>query len=108
MTSDDLVKINKDYFVKVGESAAEVAVFSSFPFLSVQPFKFVTDQAINWVVTKIADGLELTAFFLYVDLRTSTEGLNYVQAAHKANQTQSEDDRKAADALFTVLVSFKS
>jgi hypothetical protein len=106
MTTDELVRINKEYFVKASESAVKIAFFGAFPYLNVPPFNLIIDQGLNWIVRKIADGLELSAFFTFVDLRVSEQGREYVAATIQANKTQSVEDIRIADEKFKSLVKF--
>ena len=108
MLSSDLAKISKDYFIKSSLGVAEAALFSAFPYLNVPPFNFLIIKGLTWLIQKIADGLELLAFFTFVDLRTSEEGNAYVKAAHAANTLQTEESRRLADEAFKRLVSFTS
>ncbi len=106
MKSDDLVKINKDFFIKSATAAGKTAVFTAFPYLSMPPFSLLIDQGISWLVSKIADGLELSAFFLYIDFRVDKQGKEYVEAAHEADKLQTEEARRKADEAFKRFARF--
>jgi len=108
MLSTDLAKISKDYFIKSSLGVAQAALFSAFPYLNIPPFNFLIAQGLKWLIVKVADGLELISFFIYVDLRTTEEGAAYVKAAHLAESLQTEEARRAADEAFKRLVSFTS
>ena len=100
MTTDELVRINKNYFVITANTAAKNAVFVAFPYLNVPPLNFLVSQAISWIVNKIADGMELGAFFIYVDFRVDAQGKEYVQATHDAEKLKTEESRIKADLAF--------
>lgn len=106
MTTEDLVKINKDYFIKVSVITAKGAIFAAFPYLRVVPLSYLIDQGIGWMVTKIADGLELSAFFVYIDFRADKQGCEYVYAAHEADNLKTEESRKKADEVFKRFARF--
>lgn len=108
MTTEDLVKVSKNYFLKVFTTAAKTAVFTYVPFLRLPFFKTVTDKAIDWLFEKTADGAETAAFFIYVDFRVDAQGKTYVLAAHEANTLQTEEARKKADEAFKKFVHFNS
>ena len=108
MNTNDLVRINKDYFIKASKSAIKFAFFAAFPYLNILPFSLIIEQGLNWIVCKIADGLELSAFFTYVDLRVSKQGSEYVLASMQADRTKSIKDIEDADDKFRALVKFNS
>lgn len=108
MTTDELVKINKNYFKKSSLIAAKTAVYGAFPYLNVLPISLIINQAIDWLVEKIADGLELSAFFVFIDMRVDAQGKVYVKAAHEAELLQTEEARKKADEAFKLFINFKS
>jgi len=108
MTTDDLVKINKDYFTKLSQAAAKTAVFTAIPYLNIPPINFIISKLIDWIVSKIADGLEIATFFIYVDLRVNTQGRDYVLAANEAEKLQTEESRKKADEAFKKFAHFNS
>ena len=76
MTTAELVKINKDFFTRSANLAAKTAIFTAFPYLNVPPLNYLINQAIGWLVGKIADGLELSAFFIYTDFRVELKAKN--------------------------------
>lgn len=106
MTSNDLAKISKDYFLKSSITAASAVVLASFPFLNVPPINLIVNKAISWLMNQVADKLELLSFFLYIDLRTDQEGMDYVKAAHEANILQTEEAMAKADAAFKRFAKF--
>ena len=108
MTTDEIVRINKDYFIKTATVAARAAILVAFPYLNIPPFNLLINQGISWMVKKIADGLELSAFFIYIDFRVDAQGKDYVLAAHNANNNPTEENMRIADAKFKAFVSFKS
>jgi hypothetical protein len=108
MTSVDLIRINKDFFIKAASISAKTAVFAALPYLSTPPFGMIIGKFIDWIIGKIADSLELAAYFEYVDLRTVKQGDDYVSAAHKANQTNSPGDIQIANDKFKLLVKLGS
>lgn len=86
--------------------AASVAIFTAFPFLNTPPFNYLTNKAISWLMSQIADKLELISFYEYIDLRVDAQGKDYVQAAHDANIQQTEESLKKADDAFRAFVKF--
>jgi hypothetical protein len=106
MNTQDLVKVNKDYFVVVAQTALKTAVYTALPYLNVPPINVLLNKLINWLISKVADGLELAMFFIYVDLRISLEGADYVTAAQKANKTQLPEDIKVANEKFKIFIKF--
>lgn len=108
MTTDELVKISKNYFIKVASTAAKTAVFTYVPFLKLPFFSTITNKAIDWLIGKVADTLELGAFFIYVDFRVDAQGKDYVLAAHEAEKLQTEEARKKADEAFKKFAHFNS
>jgi hypothetical protein len=108
MTTAELVRINKDYFVKTATVAAKTAIFVAFPYLKIPPLNLLIDQGISWMVKKIADGLELSAFFIFVDFRVDAQGKDYVLASHNANNNPTEENMRIADEKFKIFASFKS
>lgn len=108
MTTDDLVKISKSYFINVASAAAKSAVFLYIPFLKLPFFNTLTNKAVDWLIEKIADTLELSAFFVYVDFRVDAQGKEYVLAAHEADKLQTEEARRKADEAFKRFAKFNS
>lgn len=106
MTTDELVKINKDYFIKTSSVVAKATILGAFPYLDFPPINLLINQAIGWLMGKIADGLELSAFFIYVDFRVDAQGKDYVQAAHEADRLQTEEARIKADEAFKRFAKF--
>ena len=103
-----MVKINKDYFVKSSSILAKTAIFTAFPYLNFPPVNFLINQAINWTVGKIADGLELSAFFVYIDFRIDKQGREYADAARAAEIGQTEELRIKADEAFKAFAHFNN
>jgi hypothetical protein len=112
LTTDDLVKVNKTYFVKASTTALSGAVFTAFPYLNVPPFNFLIKKAIDWIVFQIADAIELASFFGYIDMRTTAEGKDYVDAVHNIQNAKTPEEKeqldKIADEKFKALINFKS
>ena len=108
MRLDDLVKVNKDYFIKASTIAIKVAIFEALPYLNVPPFNFLINQVVNWLVAKLASSLELLAFFTYIDFRVDQQGREYVQAAHEAERVPTEEMRKKADEAFKRFAKFNN
>ncbi len=108
MTTEELVKINRDFFTKAAGIAAKTAIFMAIPYLDVPPVNFLINRVVDWIVNQIADGLELSAFFIYIDLRVSKQGKEYVIASYNANKFQTEELRKIADEKFKAFVKFSS
>ena len=88
MTTEELVKINKDYFKSIVSTGAKTALLAYFPFLAVAPGPYLVDLFLDWLTTKLADILEQSAYFIYTDLRLSTQGKNYVEAKLKGYQAE--------------------
>lgn len=100
MTSEELAKINKDYFAKVTSMAAKTVMFSNFPFLNIQPLNFITSQLIDMFVKYLADALELVSFYAYIDLRVDKQGKDYVNAKKKGLEielTGTPEEKKIAE-----------
>lgn len=108
MTTDDLVRINKDYFVKTASMASKTAVFAAFPYLNVPPFNFIISKALAWIINKTADEAELGLFFMYTDLRVDKQGEEYVLAAHAAMLVPTEENLRIADEKFKAFIHFNS
>jgi len=106
MTTDELVRINKGYFIKVITVAAKTAIVGAFPFLATPPFPLILDKALNWLITKVADILEVGSYFIYIDYRVDEQGRAYVQAAHEADKLQTEEARIKADEAFKKFARF--
>lgn len=100
MQTSDLVKINKDVFIKAASVSAKTAIFVALPYLNVPPFNFIINKAVDWIIGKVADSLELLAFFAYIDFRVDQQGKDYVLAAHEAELLQTEEARRKADEAF--------
>lgn len=83
MTRDDYVASIKSAFVTVGSKAVEGILIGYFPFLA-SPF---LSPVLNWIVEKVmtdlADGGELAAFFVYIDMRVTAQGRAFSEAAAK-------------------------
>lgn len=108
MTTDELVKINKDYFIKVTTTAAKTALVGAFPFLVTPPFPFLLDKALNWIITKVADALELGSYFIYIDYRVDAQGKAYVEAAHEAEKNPTTENIQKANDAFKKFIKFTS
>lgn len=108
MTTEELVRINKDYFIRAAGVVAKTTIFAAFPYSNVAPINLIINQALSWLIGKIADSLELAAFFSYVDMRVDQQGKDYVDAAHAANTNDNEDLRRIADEKFKAFVHFNS
>lgn len=106
MITDELVRINKDYFVKASSISLKAAIFGALPYLNVPPLNFLVGKLVDWIISKVADGLELGAFFIYIDMRVDQQGKEYVSAAHEANTFQTEESRRKADEAFKRFVKF--
>lgn len=83
MTTEELVKINKDYFKSIVSAGAKTALLTYFPWMSVAPCPYLLDMFLDWLTSKIADILEQSAYFIYTDLRISQQGKDYVEAKLK-------------------------
>jgi hypothetical protein len=108
MTTNEIVKINKNYFIITASTAAYTAVFVAFPYLNIPPLNFLIKKAIGWLIAQIADALELASFFIYIDFRASTQGKDYMAAAHLANNQPTEANLKDADAKFKLFAHLNS
>jgi len=108
MLTSELVKINKDYFIKAASMSANAAIFVAFPYLNFPPLNILIEQGIKWLVGRIANGLELLAFFTYIDFRVDAQGAAYVVASREANRLQTEESRKKADEAFKVFAKFNT
>ena len=106
MRAEELIEVNKTYFVKASEIAVKTAIFGAFPYLNRVPFNFLISKAVDWIIIQVANNLAMQAFFIYVDFRVNKDGKNYVQAAHIANTLQTEESRKAADEAFKRFARF--
>ena len=106
MTTEELVRINKDYFIKASSLAMKVAIFEAFPYLNVPPLNYLINQAIGWLVNKLAATLELAAFFTYIDFRVDKQGKDYVLAAHEADRVPTEEMKRKADEAFKRFAKF--
>lgn len=115
MTADELVKINKDVFIKMVSSAVEAELLTLFPYLATNPLllKYVRHY-IEELVTKVADRLELAAYFLYTDYRVDAQGKEFVAKSQKAydlelanaSPEELEQARKMADGAFKKFFKF--
>ena len=112
MNIGDLVKINKDVFIKIASTASKGAVLSAFPYL-LGPFAYLINKSLDWIVLKIADGLELASFFVYIDFRVDAQGKAYVESVKKCQEIektgtpyQIEEARRIADEKFKIFVKF--
>lgn len=100
MTTEELVKINKDYFKSVASAGLKTALLVYLPFLAQPPFPYVLDLFLDWFISKIADALEQASYFIYTDFRTSAQGKAYVEAklkGYKAEIGGKIDEIKAAN-----------
>ena len=104
MTINELVKINKDVFVKTTGTLLKTEFLLAFPYL-----KFLSpaiNKIIDIIVSFIASKLELLSYFIYIDYRVDQEGKDFVLAAQKANIDQTEESRKLADEKFHAFIKF--
>jgi len=90
MTTDELVQINKNAFIQAGNIAVKSVIFSAFPFLGIPPLLSLSNMAINWLVTKMANQAEIGAFFIYTDMRVSNQGDSFVKASQLVNQLMND------------------
>lgn len=104
MTRDDYVASIKSAFITVGSKAVEGILIGYFPFLA-SPF---LSPVLNWIVEKVmtdlADGGELAAFFVYIDFRVNEQGRAFSEAAAKnqealKNGTDAEKLKAKADLM---------
>ena len=107
MTTKELVQLNRDIFIKTSSMTAKTAIFTAFPYLNIPPLNFLINQALDWIILKIADGLELSAYFIYTDIRVEKEGRDYIDALKNANTLQTEESQRLADEAFKRLISFR-
>ena len=92
MDLETLVKINKGYFIESSTVALKAQLVGLFPFILIPPWSFVYDKLAAWFIKKLADGLELIAFFKYTDLRVSKQGNDYVNAKIKGLEAELSGD----------------
>lgn len=83
MTTEELVKISKDYFVTVAVDGLKAAAVTALPFLASPVPMYFLDAFLDWLIAKIADIMEQKAFFAYTDFRVSKQGKEYVEAKLK-------------------------
>lgn len=86
MTLDELVQINKDYFIKMNTAAYKAVVFSYFPPLAIPPFSLVVEMIVKKLVTKAADKLDNGVYFEVTDLRLDSQGKIYVEAKRSGDE----------------------
>ena len=109
MDLEKLVKINKDFFVQSSAVALKAQLVGLFPFIAIQPWAYVYDKFANWIINKLADGLELIAFFKYTDLRVTKQGNEYVEAKIKGLEAElSGDPQKILEAENEIKNKFRS
>lgn len=95
MTLDDLVQINKDAFIKVGDTALLGVILPAIPFLGTPAILPLTTKAVNWIITKLADTAEMGVFFVFTDMRVSTQGSTYITSVQAA-EAETDPVKKAA------------
>lgn len=88
MTTEELVRIGKDYFKDVAVGGLKSAAVTALPILANPIPMYFLNAFLDWLVAKIADILEERAFFLYTDFRTSQQGKDYVDAKRKGFQAE--------------------
>lgn len=109
MDLEKLVKINKDFFIQSSTVALKAQLVGLFPFIAIQPWSFVYDKFSNWLINKLADGLELVAFFKYTDLRVTKQGNDYVNAKIKGIEAElSGDPQKIKAAEDEIKAKFRT
>lgn len=115
-TTSDLVSIAKSYYVTAFKTAAMSSLISFSPIFATGPLNYLASRFINWLANKTADQLELQMFFVYTDLRVSTQGKGYYEAIIKLNklkisnapQDQILQAEKDAFAAFNLLVCLRT
>ncbi len=70
------------------------------PFLEIPPLDKITTLLLKTFYKKLADKIELVAFFEYIDLRVSRQGKEYVQAKREGYEIElngTDEQKKAAE-----------
>lgn len=110
MTTEDLIRINREYFCNLVSQGLKTTLLAYFPFLLAPPFPYFIDLFLDWLVKQIAEILEQAAFFVYTDFRVSAQGKAYVEAklkGFKAEMSGSlEDIKRTQDEIKNAFRTF--
>ena len=116
VTTKQLVEIAKDYYIKSFTVAAKAAIVVYAPFLSSGVLGFLTDKFILWLAKSSAEKMEIQGYFLYIDIRTSSQGNDYFNAIRKLNDLsqsgiagpQLEEAKENVKKTFEIFAKFNS
>ena len=94
-TTNDIVKIAKDYYISAFERAALAALISFSPIFASGPINYLAKKFIHWLAVQSAEQIELHAFFIHTDLRVSAQGRQYYDSIHRLNTLKAQGAPKA-------------
>lgn len=107
MTRDDYVASIKSAFITVGSKAVEGILIGYFPFLASPFLAPVMNWMVEKVMTDLADGGELAAFFIYMDFRVTAQGRAFSDAAAKNQEAlKNGTDAEKAQAKIALMQAF--
>lgn len=79
---DEFVKAIKLAFVTVNTRAFMGVLVSKIPFIAAYPWLYkLIEHQVKDIMTKSADEVEVATFFKYIDVRTSSQGVEFMEAA---------------------------
>lgn len=109
MDTQTFVNINKSYFISCSTIALKGALVGYFPFIAIPPWSYVYDKIAGFLINKLADGLEMTSFFIYIDIRTDLQGKVYFKAKMAGLEAEKTGDQiKIKEAEIEIIKAFRN
>jgi hypothetical protein len=99
-TFDEYVSILKDSAIKLGVQALERELSKRLPFLFWPVISPITSLILTKLVSLLIKQTEFGAFFVYIDMRVTSQGRAFQRAAlqnYKVQQTGTEEEKKNAE-----------
>ena len=100
MTRDEYAALLKDAALTTGKRLVIEAIGKAVPFLGTSFFSPIVGWIVGKVLTIAIEQTEFGLFFLYIDLRTSSQGRDFEKAAqaNQAAQKGTPDEKQKAEA----------
>lgn len=80
-TRDEYVKTVKTAAVSLGTKGVMSLLVAEVPVFANPILKFIAEQIVEEMITKLVDATEFGAFFLYIDFRVNKQGREFYDAA---------------------------
>ena len=115
MNFDAYVDLLKSTSIRLGKEAVLKYLLTKYSFMALPIVSTITSFAVGKILEVALTKTEMGAFFLYIDLRTSEQGREYLEAAIKNRDVQlngTEEEKACAEKIlmdkFRSLAKFTS